>query len=127
VLLAGAVPLFLGALLADMAYCRSYEIQWINFAAWLIVGGMVFTALALLWALVDLVRERSRGRALVYFLVLLAVFVSGLVNSFVHAQDAWATMPEAAVLSVVVTALAAIATWIGFSGVNRLRGSDEGR
>ena len=40
-LLAGTVPLFLGALLSDIAYARTYEIQWANFASWLIVGGLV--------------------------------------------------------------------------------------
>lgn len=32
-LLAGTVPLFLGALLSDIAYYRSYHIQWSNFAS----------------------------------------------------------------------------------------------
>lgn len=48
VLLAGTIPLFLGALLCDLAYAASYEIQWSNFASWLIVGGLVFGGLALL-------------------------------------------------------------------------------
>lgn len=115
-LLASILPLFLGGLLSDIAYSNSYEIQWINFAAWLIAGAMVFTGLALLWALIDLARaERRGGRPLVYFLLLLALFLLGLVNSFVHAKDAWATMPEGLVLSIVVTLLAIAATWTGFS------------
>lgn len=55
-LLAGAVPLFLGAMLSDIAYTSSYQIQWINFASWLIAGGLVFGACALLWAIIDLFR-----------------------------------------------------------------------
>ena len=39
--LAGALPLFLGALLTDYAYWSSHEIQWANFASWLLVGAMV--------------------------------------------------------------------------------------
>ena len=31
-LLAGTVPLFLGALLSDIAYTQTYQIQWANFA-----------------------------------------------------------------------------------------------
>ncbi len=38
VLLAATLPLFLGGLLSDIAYALSYEIQWSNFAAWLIAG-----------------------------------------------------------------------------------------
>src|SRR3712207_1485727 len=56
VLLAATVPLFLGGLLSDLAYASSYQIQWSNFAAWLIAGGMVFTGFALLWAFVELLR-----------------------------------------------------------------------
>ncbi len=32
-LLYGQVPLFLGALIANIAYYRSYQIQWSNFAS----------------------------------------------------------------------------------------------
>ena len=38
VLASSALPLFLGALLSDWAYSSSYEIQWTNFASWLIAG-----------------------------------------------------------------------------------------
>ena len=62
VLLAGTVPLFLGVLLSDIAYSSSYEMQWKNFASWLIVGGLVFGGFALLWALIELFRADQRGR-----------------------------------------------------------------
>lgn len=62
-LLAGSVPLFLGALLSDIAYYNSYQIQWSNFAAWLIAGALLFCGLALLFALANLIRaERKGGR-----------------------------------------------------------------
>ena len=35
VLLSFPFPLFLGTLLSDIAYERSYQIQWSNFAQWL--------------------------------------------------------------------------------------------
>ena len=116
-LLAGCVPLFLGALLADWAYSSTYEIQWTNFASWLLVGAMVLGGFALLWALIDLLRaDRSwRGRPLIYLLVLLAGFIVGFIDALVHAKDAWAKMPEALILSVIVTILVVIACWLGFS------------
>lgn len=118
VLLASAVPLFLGGLLSDAAYSSSYEMQWSNFAAWLIAGGMVFTGSSLVWSLIELLRARPRrGRPLIYFLLLLSVFVLGLINSFVHTRDAWGTMPDALVLSASVALLAIAATWIGFSSL----------
>lgn len=118
VLLAATVPLFLGGLLADIGYGMTYQIQWTNFAAWLIAGGMVFTGLALLWAFIDLFRAgRRRARAVACFALLLVTFALGLVNSFVHARDAWGAMPEGLVLSAVVAVTALIATWLGFSSL----------
>lgn len=116
VLLAGSLPLFLGALLSDWAYAGSYQIQWTNFASWLIVGGLVFAGFALLWSFIDLIRASHRGgRRLLYFLLLLATFVLGFINALVHAKDAWAKMPDALILSIIVLILAAAATWAGFS------------
>ena len=116
-LLGGMVPLFLGVLLADLAYSSSYEIQWKNFASWLLVGGLVLGGLALLWSLVESVRARSRNRStLAYPGVLAAAWALGFVNALVHAKDAWASMPTALILSVIVAVLATAAAWLGISG-----------
>ena len=116
VLLAGTVPLFLGALLSDLAYRSSFQVQWTNFASWLTAGGLLFGALALLWALVDLFRPSRRGaRSLLYFLLLLGTCAIALISSLVHAKDAWGSMPEGLTLSLIVTVLAIAATWLGFS------------
>ncbi|MBQ5940244.1 MULTISPECIES: DUF2231 domain-containing protein [unclassified Massilia] len=113
-LLAGSVPLFLGALLSDVAYYQTYQIQWGNFASWLIAGGLLFCGLALLFALVNLIRaERKAGHPALYFLLLLATWVLGLIDAFVHAKDAWAVMPAGLVLSIIVAVLACAATWVG--------------
>ena len=112
ILVAGAMPLFLGALFADMAYSGSFEIQWKNFASWLIVGGLVFTGFAALGALVGLLRK---GRGLLpLLLVLLAVFVFGFANALVHAKDAWASMPAALILAWITAVLALAAVVVGF-------------
>ncbi|MGE1156407.1 MULTISPECIES: DUF2231 domain-containing protein [Pseudomonas] len=116
-LLAGTVPLFLGALISDIAYTQTFQIQWANFASWLIAGALVFCGFALLFALVNLVRaERKSGQPVVYFLLLLATWILGLVNAFQHAKDAYAAMPTGLVLSVVVTLLTLAATWTGLRG-----------
>ena len=116
VLLAGAFPLFLGVLLSDWAYSSTYEIQWKNFASWLLVGGLVFGGFALLAALVGWFRgDRRAGRSTLYVLLLLAAWVLGFINALVHAKDAWASMPAALILSLIVFLLVAVATWLGFS------------
>jgi len=115
-LLAGTVPLFLGATLSDFAYYRTYEVQWINFSSWLIAGALVFCGLAILFALVNLMRAaRNQGRPLIYLLLLLATWVLGFIDALEHAKDAWATMPLGLVLSAIVTVLACVATGVGLA------------
>ncbi len=115
------VPLFLGALLSDWAYARSYQVQWTNFAAWLIAGALVLAGAALLWAAIDLLRARDtrHGRGAVYLLLLLASVVLGFINALVHARDAWAAMPSGLVLSAVVLLLAIAASVAGLIGLRR--------
>ena len=118
ILLAFPFPLFLGALLSDLAYWASVQVQWSNFSSWLIAGGLFAGAFALLWALVNLLRGRTAGRRrpAVYFLMLLAMWSLGFVNALVHAKDAFAIMPEGLYLSAVVALLALAASWLGYSG-----------
>ena len=122
ILLAFPLPLFLGALLSDLAYWKSFNVQWANFSSWLIAGGLLVGGFALLWALIDLVRSGTarRSRAAIYFVVLLAMWVLGLVNAFVHGKDAFAIMPEALYLSAIVTLLALVAAWMGYSGYDSM-------
>lgn len=110
-----SVPLFLGALLSDWAYYSSQEIQWVNFAAWLIAGALVVAGLSLLWAAVDVLRSAAHrnGGGLVYLLLLLATFVIGFINALIHAKDGWAAMPTGLILSVVVVVLAVAASATG--------------
>lgn len=114
VLSAFPVPLFLGALLSDIGYTRSYQVQWINFSSWLIAGGLVLAGIALLWAALAMVRAR-RGRPTLYFLLLLAAWVVGFVNALTHARDAWATMPAGLVLSAIVALLAIVANAVAYA------------
>ncbi|MEX0899841.1 MAG: DUF2231 domain-containing protein [Gammaproteobacteria bacterium] len=116
VLLAGSFALFLGALLSDIAYYQTYEIQWNNFASWLIVGGLFFAGFALVFTIVDAFRaDRRAAGSLVYGLVLLITWVVAFFNALMHARDAWASMPGGLVLSVIVMVLALVATWLGFA------------
>ncbi|QIG79359.1 DUF2231 domain-containing protein [Stakelama tenebrarum] len=124
-LLAGSLSLFLGALLSDWAYAATYQIQWTNFAAWLIAGALVFSGVAMLFAIWDVIR--SAGRGLLYLLLLVATFLLGLVNALVHAKDAWAAMPAALILSVVVAVIAFAATWIGFAALRPAVSSEGDR
>lgn len=116
--LTAAAALFLGGLLNDLAYGSTYQVQWVNMASWLIAGAMVFTGLALAWSLVEAVLGPGRRRQpLLVLLLLLAMFLLGLLNSFIHARDAWGAMPAGAILSVIVAALALATIWISVARV----------
>lgn len=120
VLLAGTLPLFFGVLLSDIAYSRTFEIQWKNFSSWLLVGALVFAGCTLVWALVDTWRYRNRpSLQLVYAVALLVMWVLGFINALLHSADAAASMSTALLVSWVVAVLAIAATWLGFSGLRR--------
>src|SRR3546814_14213553 len=112
VFLAATTPLFLGALLSDIAYSKSYEIQWSNFASWLLVGAIVLASIALLCGIIEFFSGRRRP---VYLLVLVATWIVGFFDALHHSRDAWAIMPTAVVLSVIVPVPPCVAAWIGFS------------
>jgi uncharacterized membrane protein len=119
-LLACLLPPFLGALLSDWAYAKTYEPQWHVFAEWLLAGGMVFATVALLSALSGLLRRDGRtGRALASLLALVATFAAGGLASLLHARDVWATMPMGFVMTVLAFLLALVAIWAGVSTPRR--------
>lgn len=114
VFISGTIPLFAGAALSDIAYFRTYEIQWQNFASWLIAGGLVLTGVALAFALFGLAPSRRRRASVLYLALVAVTFIVGFFNALHHARDAWASMPAGLVMSLIVTVLAIAATWIGF-------------
>lgn len=122
ILLAFVFPLYLGTLLADLAYWRSFEIQWANFAQWLNAGGCLVGGFAIVAALVSFIRARKfgdrSGHPAIYLLLLLAAWITGFVNALVHSQDAWAIMPEALWWSAISAGLALLASWFGYAGLS---------
>lgn len=114
VFLAGVIPLFAGALLSDIAYFRTYEIQWQNFASWLLAGGLVMAGVALVFAFAGLAPARRTPARVLYLVVLAVTWIIGFFNALHHARDAWASMTAGLVMSVIITLLAIAAAWIAF-------------
>lgn len=115
-----SLPLWLGAVLTDWAYSHTSQVQWTNFASWLIAGGMAVGGIALLWGVIAAAAGRMRGTRPGFYLGLLALsLVLGFINALVHARDAWAAMPTGLVLSVLVLLLAAGASVFGLVAARR--------
>lgn len=115
ILLGFPIVLFSGALLSDIAYLRTAEIQWTNFSQWLIVFGLVFGGLVAAWALVLLAlgfRDERRDGRVAYFVVLAVMWVLGLVNAFKHSQDAWSSVGALGVILSVLCTLLALAAGV---------------
>lgn len=117
ILLSFPLPLFTGALVGDLAYWKTHQIDWSNLAQWLNAGGLAVGALALLWAFVAAIRapRAAGGKRWLYVLALALALGAGLLNAFVHSKDAWAIMPAALWWSAISTVLALVASWLGFA------------
>jgi len=123
ILLGFPIALFTSGLVSDIAYLRTAEIQWTNFSAWLIAGGLVFGGLVLAWALISLVlgwRGTERRPRIVYAAVLAVMWVLGLINALKHSQDGWSSVGAfGLILSLLCTLLALAAGVIAFSSRER--------
>ena len=119
ILLGFPIALFTAALVTDIAYLRTAQIQWTNFSSWLIVGALVTGALVGLWAVIELIvvwRRGSPGRRPFYVLALALMWALGFVNALQHSRDAWSSVGTLGlVLSILCTVLAMAAGWIAFS------------
>lgn len=117
ILLAFPVALFPAALVSDIAYVNSAEIQWTNFSSWLIAGALLVGAPVLLWALVRALRAPAwRGPSLVHFALVATMWAAGLLNAFQHSRDGWSSVGTTGLLLSILTSAAALAAgWTGFS------------
>ena len=111
--LLGPVPIvcFSGALLTDIAYWKSPDMQWANFSAWLLCVGMVFAVLAAIAGIVDFAGDRHLRRqrpAWPHAIGSAIVLVLALINNFVHSRDAWTSVVPTGLVLSVLTVLAMI-------------------
>ncbi len=111
------IACFTGALLTDIVYAKSFNIQWVNFSSWLLAFGMVMGSLAALFGLIDLfaapraLRPASAIWHMAGNIVLLAV---ALLNNVVHARDGWTSVvPLGLILSAVTVALMVVTGFLG--------------
>ena len=121
ILLAFPLALFPSALLSDITYLNTAEIQWTNFSSWLIAGAVLFAGLLLVWTILALLFGRTRygrGRGLVFLVLVSLMFAAGLVNAFQHARDGWHSVGTLGlVLSILCTVLERNEIWLNRLGI----------
>ena len=96
---------FIGALLTDIAYAQSAQMQWTNFSAWLLAFGTLFAGIAALFGLIDFFFGSRGDRPTIGWIHLVGnvvLFVVALFNDFVHTRDAWTSVvPTGLILSAI--------------------------
>lgn len=116
---------FIGALLTDVTYAASANVQWSNFSIWLITAGLIGAGLAAVTGIIDYAgdrRVRAARPATPHMILNLSVFVIELFNAFVHSRDGWtAVVPTGLTLSVISVLLLGVSAWLGGSLVYQHR------
>ena len=125
--LLAAVPsaCFSLALVTDIAYWKTANMQWANFSAWLLLAGLLIAVAAVLVGLIDFIME-PRVRALkiawLYALGNAVAVILAIVNSFVHSRDAYTSVvPDGLILSAITVAVLLVTGWMGWEMIFQYR------
>ncbi len=102
--------LLMAALFTDYMYSSNSLMQWANFSAWLITGGLVLALVAAIVLLIDFALGRAGPIRLLDFSLVAAAALLSLANIFVHTRDGWTSVvPTGITLSIIVTILLLVA------------------
>ncbi|WP_313901897.1 DUF2231 domain-containing protein [Methylobacterium sp. J-030] len=111
-------PLFVGlggafliaALFTDSMYFSNALMQWANFSAWLITGGLVLALIAALVLVLDFVLGRAGPISWSDFGLLTVAALLSIVNVFIHTRDGWTSVvPSGITVSAIVAILLLVA------------------
>jgi uncharacterized membrane protein len=118
--------LLMAALFTDFMYSSNALMQWANFSAWLITGGLILALISAIVLIVDVALGRAGPIRWLDFGLLAVAAVLSVVNVFIHTRDAWTSVvPGGITLSAIVTILLAV---VGLRGwcVTALRFAGRG-
>jgi len=122
------VACFVGTLLTDIAYVSTANTMWANFSAWLVTAGVILSVIAAVAGLFDFFSNRLFGDRVLrapppawgYIVGNIVVLVLGILNLLVHTHDAWSSvMPWGLTLSILTVIVILLASWMGWSTVDR--------
>ena len=116
---------FTGALLTDIAYWRTAEMQWSNFSAWLLAVGLLVAVFAIIVGLIDFIldaRIRALGTAWLYAAGNAVAVILAIFNSLIHTHDAYTSVvPTGLILSAVTVVILLVTGWMGWELVYHRR------
>jgi uncharacterized membrane protein len=118
-----------GALITDVAYWQTANMQWANFSAWLLAAGLVVALFAGMVGILDFLfeaRTRALGFAHEYAYGNVLAWLVAIVNSFVHSRDAWTSVvPWGLTLSALTVLILLVTSWFGWALVFRSRYAED--
>jgi uncharacterized membrane protein len=123
---AAAAALLIAAFVTDWMYYSTSVMQWANFSAWLIAGGLVVALVAAIFLLLDFLLGRTGPIHRSEFAGLVVVAVLSIFNVLIHSRDAWTSVvPLGIILSAICAVLLLVMSFRGWS-VTAPRVSDQG-
>ena len=120
---------FTGAMLTDITYSNSPQVQWANFSEWLLAVGLIMGVLAAIFGLIDfLAAGKARPRiGWVHLIGNAVVLVLALFNNLVHARDGWTgVVPTGLTLSAITVLILIVTGYLGLRMAYRHVGRAEG-
>jgi uncharacterized membrane protein len=119
------VACFVIAFFTDIAYAKTANMLWSDMSAWLLAGGLVVAAFAVIAGLIDFLGERrirNLRAAWIHALGNALVVVLSFFNLLVHSRDAYTSVvPTGLILSGIVVLILLVTGWNGLTMVYRHR------
>jgi len=110
------IACFTGAMLTDITYSNSPQVQWANFSQWLLAFGLIMGVLAAIFGLIDfLAAGRARPRIGWFHMGgNVVMLILAFINNLVHARDGWTgVVPTGLTLSVITVLLMIVTGFLG--------------
>lgn len=111
------IACFIGALITDIVYTQTYDMQWATFSVWLLAAGLVVALFAVITGMTDFVgdkRIRNITAAWVHGIGNGIASILAIINVFVHSRDGYtAVVPTGLTLSILTVAIMAVTAWLG--------------
>lgn len=119
------IACFIAAFVTDVVYAKTYDMQWANMSAWILVAGLIVAFFAAIAGLIDFFSEpriRALGNAWIHGLGNALALILSIVNVLIHSRDAYTSVvPTGVILSGIVVLLLIVTGWNGWAMVYRHR------